>query len=285
MYSYLLDDAVRLGNLAEVEEILTQGSSWFSSGYFGGPCWWCNPLQLAALKGFEDIMDLLRTAGCPVSDHFRENVESQGRIRHTVETGNISLVSCLVKAQSDAYIYLLHIRSGGTPISFVLHCLGMEIAKERFVNGSSPVLRNYKLNFNAISCGIQEAIDLLLTDDPDLSSSDIGLLMWDAIKEDKRERLQTLLDLGISTLCNIEVLSEGVFEMKHSGEILPNLEPLLGLKRVSALSWAVLNERYDIAKMLLLAGASTEDADADCGYALLFCAVYAGSLKFVRLLH
>lgn len=58
----------------------------------------------------------------------------------------------------------------------------------------------------------------------------------------------------------------------------------MGMTDFLALSWAILNKRYDVSKMLILAGASLEDTDLDCGYTPIFYAVYVLSIELIELL-
>jgi hypothetical protein len=292
MYSYLLVDSVRLGNVSAVRKICAYFNSqpkapiWFLSECHGSQC---NPWEIAALKGFSDIMHLLKTVGCPILASFRKKVTDNRNLLLAVEAGDIDLVKCLVVALSDAWLSQPRdeININGIPISRALKCLRMEQAQQEFVSGDSLQRGGYNLDSDATDCGMQEAIDLLITDGSlQLSTPEISLLLWDAILEDRTERVQNLIDQGVSPLHMVRVWSRGMFNAGIAGGI--NFEPVtepMGVNTIPALCWAFLNERHESAEILLVAGALLEDTDLHYGYTSLFCAVSTGSLRSVKLLH
>jgi hypothetical protein len=218
------------------------------------------------------------------------NVKKNRNIFLAIETGDIGLVKCLVIALSGTWTSQMreefNVKSI-TPISRALFCLRMEQAQLDFITWESSKNSGYNLDSGAINCGMQEAIDLLITDrNLQLSTSEIRLLLWDAIKENRTERLDCLLDLGVGTSHMMGVSSQGIFEVKLPAKRwLPPLHRCAGTTGVPPLSWAILNERYEITESLLLAGASLEATDPDCGYTRLFYAVFTGSFPLVKLLN
>lgn len=58
-----------------------------------------------------------------------------------------------------------------------------------------------------------------------------------------------------------------------------------GLEEVSPLSWAIFNNRLEIASLLLAAAIGTECRHSDLGYTALHVAVITESLAFIELLY
>lgn len=294
MFSFLLVDAVRLKNVSAVGEIckyFNRNQSdlvWFLTECHG---FMYNPLELAALNGSEDIFHLLRTAGCPVSTSFKGNVIKNRNLFVAIEAGNIEVVKCLVAALSDALAAQPpdEINVDEALISRALDCLRMEQAQQEFIiaiSGNSLNGVAYSLDSDALHCGMEEAIDLLLEDgNLRLSASEIQLLLWDAIKENKIERLNSLLDLGVGTSHMMVIPSHGNSDVELPKSMSIGPHSVVRVAMVPTLSWAILNERYEIAESLLLAGALPEDTDPDWGYTSFAFAVFTGSLPLVELLN
>jgi hypothetical protein len=59
---------------------------WITTDYCGGLT--CNAIELAALSGYGEVMNLLKTAGCKVSSSFRNAVLSSTIVRETIGTCN-----------------------------------------------------------------------------------------------------------------------------------------------------------------------------------------------------
>lgn len=133
--SYLLFDSVRLGNLVAVKTLCTLSGWAMLDTPILAECegFQCNPLEVAALRGFEEIMDLFRESGHTVSTSFNEWIKSQREIYHAIHSNHMSVVRCLVKAQSLEYSSGM-VQTGTTPISYALDFLKMANAQQDCIN-------------------------------------------------------------------------------------------------------------------------------------------------------
>lgn len=177
MYSYLLMDAANLGLLNNVVHILhyysslAQSPTWFQTESEGIRC---NALEVAILRGFEQIVVLLEEAGCAVSDEFLESIIASRSIYVAIHNSQNGTVRCLLRVlRLQMYGPAYRSRS---PISDALECLRMQKAQNEYAM-TRNFQEDYTLDSIAIGSGVQEAIDYLLEDrNTHLSRHEIQML-------------------------------------------------------------------------------------------------------------
>jgi hypothetical protein len=164
----------------------------------------CNAIEVAALSGCGDVMELLADAGIRVSTSFKAALLQSTIIRETVESGDIARVRSLLKAFGAADAALRDIEhvifapeerpmKDASALSLLVH----------HVRNHLRLRRHYHVTHWIWAIegeGCEDMIDLLLASGALPLAEDGTWLLRNAIDCERSDRLKLLTEVGVTTM-------------------------------------------------------------------------------------